>query len=369
MAKLLTKKHGLITNSLISAMFFRRYQHMLTVGIQQNSNPQASVTSRIAVGRSLKNASEYGTVSPTQNDMTKKPKVAEISHQNAAKVLANYDTILLDCDGVLWQTDHVTPIQGIPSVISMLRDQGKEVLFVTNNSMHARHEYLQKFQSHGFDAAQEDIFCVAYASALYLQKTVGFHGSVYVIGNEGMSHELDLARINHFGTGADPDPVYNSIRDLHEIHLLDNVEAVLIGYDKHFSLNKLFKACSYLTNHTCSYIATNSIEKSVLLASNRRQPLTGAIVDAVTAASKRTPTVLGKPHPLLFSCIRAARPHVNPARTLIIGDSVPSDMGLAKAAGIDSALVLTGASTLSTLGNFPGLEPEFFLQSLTSLIH
>ena len=294
-------------------------------------------------------------------------EVNEVNDTNVCEVLEKYDTVLLDCDGVLWGTDHITPFPGIASAVKPLQTLGKQILFVTNNSMHARHAYVEKFHQHGFDAPAEDVFCVAYASAVFLQTIMHITGSVYVIGSPGMSEELDIAGIKNFGLGPDPDPVYENIADLLHVPLHDDVRAVLVGYDKHFHLNKLFKACSYLSDERCLYLATNDKEKSVAIAPGRRQPLTGAIVDAVTSAAKRKPEVIGKPDTHLFSCIQATHPSIDCSRTLMIGDSVPVDIGLAKAVGMDSALVLTGASSLDTVKHHAGLEPDFFMQSLAVL--
>lgn len=291
-------------------------------------------------------------------------EIHEVTQQNAGKILEKYDSILLDCDGVLWSSDHISPLLGIPAAIQTLQSLGKQVLFVTNNSMHGRRAYVEKFRQNGFDAPAEDVFCVAYASAVYLQTIMHVEGSVYVIGSPGMSEELDIAGIKNFGLGPDPDPVYTDISDLLHVPLRDDVTAVLVGYDKHFNLNKLFKACSYLSNESCLYLATNDKEKSVRIAEGRRQPLTGAIVDAVTSAVKRKPEVLGKPDTHLFQCIKATHPSINPARSLMVGDSLITDIGLAKAVGMDSALVLTGVGSLDTVRSLPGLEPTYFMQSL-----
>jgi hypothetical protein len=44
------------------------------------------------------------------------------------------DTVLLDCDGVLWNGNTVIP--GVPAMLSKLRDYGggTQLLFITNNS-------------------------------------------------------------------------------------------------------------------------------------------------------------------------------------------------------------------------------------------
>lgn len=296
-------------------------------------------------------------------------KLVEIDCHNVGLILEHYDTLLFDCDGVLWKTDHETPLPGIPSAMQTLQRLHKQLFFVTNNSMHARNAYVTKFHEHGFDVPSEDVFCIAYASAVYLRNVLQIERNVYVIGNEGMAKELDAAGIAHFGVGPDPDPACGDVPDLLKIPLHDDVHAVLVGYDKHFNFNKLFKASSYLTKENCLFLATSNIEKSVLISHDRRQPIVGVFVDAVSSAACRQPLVLGKPSQHLFDCIKAMHPRINLKRTLMIGDSVPADVGLAKAIGVDSVLVLTGSSNLDTISKFPGLEPEYFMQSVATFVH
>jgi len=41
---------------------------------------------------------------------------------------------------------------------------------------------------------------------------------------------------------------------------------------------------------------------------------------SVATASSRSPTILGKPHAVMFDTIRSAFPDVDPKRTVMIGD-------------------------------------------------
>lgn len=79
--------------------------------------------------------------------MASKVKPQWITKDNISSIAAKYDTLLLDCDGVLWGADHITPIEGIAKAVENLRSLGKKLLFVTNNSMHARQAYVDKFKT------------------------------------------------------------------------------------------------------------------------------------------------------------------------------------------------------------------------------
>lgn len=292
-------------------------------------------------------------------------KPIELNEQNvSAEFLDRYDTILLDCDGTLWNVDHVTPIAGISSAIQKLQGLGKKLLYVTNNSLHGNDMYAEKFKTFGFEAPEDDIFGVAHATAVYLRDIVNIDGKVYMSGSKGMKKELDQVGIDNFGFGPDLDTPSWDPDDLLKFHFEDNVKAVLIGFDEHFCYNKLYKAASYLTNENCEYIATNDVETGFLLSENRMQPVTGSVVSAVTAASKRTPHVIGKPHHLLYDCILKKHPNVDKSRTVIVGDSIRADVGFANRVGIDSVLVLTGAGTLAGVKANPQFTPTFIMNSL-----
>ena len=75
-------------------------------------------------------------------------EIGSMSPSELDDFLNSFDTVLTDCDGVLW-TGSVA-IDGSPEVIQALRKLGKKVIYVTNNSTKSRKEYLTKFTDLGF---------------------------------------------------------------------------------------------------------------------------------------------------------------------------------------------------------------------------
>lgn len=144
----------------------------------------------------------FGQARPLMNDTS---SVKRLTVNNLEPFLQAYDTFMLDCDGTLYGTDHVTEIPNVPEAISKLRNIGKHLLFVTNNSMHSNERYVSKFKEVGFDADESDVFGVANASALYLRDIAKVDGKVYVIGGQGVKQELDKHQLENFGAGPDPD--------------------------------------------------------------------------------------------------------------------------------------------------------------------
>ncbi len=70
----------------------------------------------------------------------------------------------------------------------------------------------------------------------------------------------------------------------------------------------------------------------------------GAILAALTAATGVTPTIIGKPEPIIYQQALALL-GVDPAQTVAIGDRLETDILGAVRTGIRSLMVLSGVST------------------------
>ena len=123
---------------------------------------------------------------------------------------------IFDCDGVIWKGDSL--IDGVPTVLDMLKKAGKRIFFVTNNSTKSRKGYLGKFNSLGLtDVEAEEIFSSSFAAAAYLEqnnfKQTG--KKVYIIGQVGIEEELDMIGVPWIGGESDagkctfPEPSLN----------------------------------------------------------------------------------------------------------------------------------------------------------------
>ncbi|XP_076031283.1 glycerol-3-phosphate phosphatase isoform X3 [Oratosquilla oratoria] len=260
---------------------------------------------------------------------------------NIKKFLDSFDTILTDCDGVIWAGDEV--IDRSNEALNYLRSLGKKVFYVTNNSTKTRKEYATKFGTLGFTASQEEIVGASYVMAQYL-KQKQFNKKVYVIGTSGITRELDNVNIKHTEVGPDPCPEnVISLRD--SIHLDPEVGAVVVGFDGHFSFPKIMRASSYLANPDVLFIATNTDERFPVSNMNLVFPGTGAIVRSVETAAERKAVVVGKPSPLMYEVISKEN-NLDPKRTIMIGDRGNTDILFGRNCGLTTLLVLSGVTAL-----------------------
>lgn len=169
----------------------------------------------------------------------------------------SFDTVLTDCDGVLWLMNNTLP--GAVEVMNGLKADNKKVFFVTNNSTKTHAQFLEKFHSLGFHATVDEVVSTSFLAAKYLKANLDSSKKVYVIGSPAVACELDAAGVKHFGVGQDY--LKTSVPTFVENVTLDpDVGAVLVGFDEHLSYPKLFKAASYLKDPNVLFVATNTDE-------------------------------------------------------------------------------------------------------------
>ena len=104
-------------------------------------------------------------------------KMSAKSTQDIHNFLNSFDTILADCDGVLWNGPR--SLDGSAEVIQGLRKSGKRIIFVTNNGTRTRQDVLDKCIKLGFGGEIKDVFTSSYLCARYL-KMKNFNQKVFL---------------------------------------------------------------------------------------------------------------------------------------------------------------------------------------------
>jgi hypothetical protein len=83
-------------------------------------------------------------------------KLSHMSHEDIHTFFGSFDTVLTDCDGVLWTGPDAIP--GSPEMIHKFREMEKKVIYVTNNATKSRKEYVTKCTDLGFGGTFVSIF-------------------------------------------------------------------------------------------------------------------------------------------------------------------------------------------------------------------
>uniref|UniRef100_A0A8C9Z163 Glycerol-3-phosphate phosphatase n=1 Tax=Sander lucioperca TaxID=283035 RepID=A0A8C9Z163_SANLU len=270
---------------------------------------------------------------------------------------------------VLDSVDSAVP--GAPQVINLLKENGKKVFFVTNNSTKTRKMYVDKLSVLGFNAKEDEVFGTAYCSAMYLKTVCKLEGKVYLIGSNAMREEMEAVGLQQTGVG--PDHVLGKQTDWANVPLDPEVKAVVVGFDEHFSYMKLNRAMQYLTQPGCLFVGTNR---------DTRLPLEGGqiagmgcLLQAVETAAQRQAQTVGKPNHFMFDCV-ASQFGVDPDRCLMVGDRLDTDIMLGSNCGLKTLLTLTGVSTVadaeahqkSGCAERQGMVPDYYVESIAELL-
>lgn len=285
--------------------------------------------------------------------------------------LAEHDSFVFDCDGVLYSGSSLLP--GVAAVIETLRERGARCLFVTNNSGKSRESMSAKLGKMGLCVSVEDCIPASFVTARVLKARGVEHA--YVIGGDGLVDELRLAgiRVSSRETipGTRSDEKYSESRFEEEETVDPTVSAVVVGMDASADIRAIALASLHLEEGagSCIFVSTNSDAYDVV--GGRRMPGNGCIVSAVATCCGRPPDITcGKPSADLAAYLMSTYA-LEPGRTCVVGDRMDTDIRLATEMQATGLLVLTGCTTAADAAavdqSDPGC-PDFVTSHLGALL-
>lgn len=250
-----------------------------------------------------------------------------------------YDALLLDLDGTVFAGQ-----KALPGARESLGSVGTAQYFVTNNASRRPAQVVEHLRDLGFAATEDQVVTSAQSAARLLAEHVAPGSIALVVGTDGLAQEVREVGI---GVTRSAD---------------DRPAAVIQGHSPETGWAQLSEAVLAI-NAGALWIATN-VDPTL---PSERGPMmgNGSMVAAVANATGQEPLVAGKPAaPLMADAI--ARSHAT--RPLVIGDRLDTDIEGAHSVGLDSALVLTGVSTVpALLAAPPEQRPTYVIADLTGL--
>ncbi|MFI3157280.1 MAG: HAD-IIA family hydrolase [Methylococcaceae bacterium] len=243
----------------------------------------------------------------------------------------NIRALIIDMDGVLWHGDQ--PMPGLTDFFQTLREQQIRFILATNNASLTQEQYVSKLAQMGVQVSRDEILTSSMATALYLSKHNNPAKSrVFVIGEDGAKQPL----LDHGFT-------LTGLYELNDDKDNPNMGAdiVVCGKDSTLSWDKLATATLNI-RAGAQFIGTNA--DTTLPTERGLTHGNGAILAALQAATGITPTIIGKPEPIIYQQALALL-GIDPEQTVAIGDRLETDILGAVRTGIRSLMVLSGVST------------------------
>jgi NagD protein len=231
-------------------------------------------------------------------------------------------------------------IDGAVEFVRLLREWNLPFLFLTNNSQRTRRDVATKLERMGIPVEEHHIFTCAMATARFLARQKP-GGTAYVIGEGGLHTALHQ---NGYSV-VDRSPDY-----------------VVVGEGRTLSFEMLEHAVQMVIGGA-KLIATN-LDPNCPTQSGIR-PGCGAIVSLIEAATGIKAFSVGKPSPVMM---RTARKELGMAtsETIMIGDTMETDILGGVSMGYRTALVLTGSTRREDLKRY-AYRPDIILDSVADL--
>jgi HAD superfamily hydrolase (TIGR01450 family) len=259
-----------------------------------------------------------------------------------SRAVKRYDQVLLDLDGTVWVGGEA--VDGAVDAVTALREAGKAVMFLTNDVRHAPEEFVRRLWGIGLRAALDEVVTAGAALQFVLADRGG--GAAYVVGSQALVDHVSAA----------------GLRIVNRTVFATRADVVVVGGHDDFDYEEL-KIASQAVLRGAELIGAG--RDATFPMPDGPWPGTGSVLAAVeTAAGRRADRTVGKPEPAMYE---AARDRLGPGRALGVGDRLESDVAGARHAGMDSALVLTGATTRAQ-ADAADPKPTHVADSLAALV-
>jgi len=232
-----------------------------------------------------------------------------------------FDGLLVDLDGVVWEGREFLP--GAVETLSKLIDAGKEIVFVTNNSVKQPSDYAARLRDAGIETTDDRVLTGGAVTAQLAAERVGPGGTAFVIGAPGFKETVAAAGLK-----------------LLDGEAAQSADAVVVSAHREFDYAELLTATRALQAGAALF---GTSRDPTLPMPGGAWPGTGATLAAVETASGKRAETGGKPEPHLFEQALELIPKAK--RVAIVGDRLTSDIEGGRRAGLVTVLVLTGAST------------------------
>lgn len=265
-----------------------------------------------------------------------------MSDPQPGPVIPVFEGYIFDLDGTVYLGEHLLP--GAGEAITQLRAAGRRVVFLSNNPTSTREQYAARLSAMGLPTDPSEIVNSSQVMVQWLlREAPGCR--IFVVGEQPLKSELVAAG-------------FRLVEQAREIDI------VIASFDRTFHYGKLQIAFDAI-RAGARFVATNADRYCPVPGGG--QPDAAAVIAAIEACTAtRVEVVVGKPSPIMARAV-AEIVRLPPERCLMTGDRLETDIAMGRAAGMATALALTGATTPTMLAASE-IRPDYVIESLSDLI-
>lgn len=260
--------------------------------------------------------------------------------------MKDFRAYLLDLDGVIYRGDVVLP--GARELVEWIDATGRKALYLSNNSIATPAEVGAKLKRLGMPRPEGRVFTAGLAAAQMVAHRFP-HGSIYVLGLPPVERMAEAA----------------GLRVIRDEDMEEQPDAVLVGLDRSLTYARLRRALRAILAGA-AFFSVNRDPR--LPVEDGYEPGTGAIASALEYASGKRAEIAGKPAPgIVLEALGLL--DVRADETLMVGDGLDLDIVAGHAAGVTTALVLTGLTNAEQAQAATGeRKPDLIYPDLLALL-
>lgn len=259
--------------------------------------------------------------------------------------LKDIRTILIDCDGVLWEGDQKIP--GMNEFFDVMEKRGINWALLSNNPYRTDDIYISQMQKFGEDVRHDQILTSPKAVAQVLLKDFPPGTPIYVIGEAGTKVPLKEAGFVLYD-GPTPPPV--------------EVPALVASFDRNTNYEMLTTAMRLILGGAKFYGTNGDLTYPTPAGLS---PAAGWVVRLLEMLTNVKPIIGGKPEPGMYEA-GILLLDADPATTIILGDTMDTDIRGGVEYGIGSIFVRTGNGKKEDLDSYD-YAPDYVFESVKEL--
>ena len=261
-------------------------------------------------------------------------------NEKLSEALKEIEYFLLDMDGTVYLGDEL--IGEMDQTLRFLREKGKKLIFLTNNSSKSNEKYIEKLKRLNLFGEGDEVYTSGMATADMLVERYP-EETVYLLGTEALKEEFISKGVKLIEDGQ-PD-------------------IAVLAYDTELTYEKLCKFTTAIKKGAL-YIAThpdvNCPAPEVFV------PDIGSFMAMIELSTGLKPIeIVGKPYDGMGKALMK-RFDAGNNKFIMVGDRLHTDIKFGNNCGFYSALVLSGESALDDVKKSDA-RPTFILDSLNDI--
>ncbi|XP_049312387.1 uncharacterized protein LOC125775301 [Bactrocera dorsalis] len=294
----------------------------------------------------------------------KVPHILKLSAKEQKEFVNSFDVVLCDCDGVMWMFSFPLPRTG--EAVNALKDDGKRVYFVSNNSQRREEEYVNKFTRIGVKDVQADHIMYPAKSMLYYIKKHNIKQPVFSTCSADGNDVLRRGGVDVRTLDVKEGVRLSNLEEITEPK--QKMGAVLFDVNLDINYVQMTAATRYLADSDCDFLF-GAPDPTFRLGKGPFLPTIHDFYLILKRLTGREATIVGKPAVLLGEILKDVYKLDDPKRCLFVGDSLDVDIPFGLNCGFQTLLVLSGCTPIEEMWQASAEDqPHFYADSIADFI-